>query len=189
MIWYKERIAVLVSEFAAQAPYSYWSSDLFSSIHPKFVPTSIHRTMSNVAIIMGTWKRVQKTAEIWSDRKTLIAVYQGYLVTSMMMCLAYPRETTIAELARNLPCDSPEGKICTFIAEKDSPYRHMRNSIAHGTFELQERSEGLCVHFKDHDWEESRSASQVELDCLLVFDILMSAFETTRPTRQSQRTR
>ncbi|MBW1974751.1 MAG: hypothetical protein JRI45_04175 [Deltaproteobacteria bacterium] len=175
MTWYKTRISRLIKGKEKDAPYCYWSNDIFAKILPKLIPKDLDRVLSDVAIIIGTWERVLETARLWSDGNTLNAVRRGYVLTMMFFCLQYPRETILDTLIKNLPAKSRERKLCESLMHKDSDYRHIRNSIAHGSFEITE--DGKAIIFKDRKWKGQKLLAEVELDSLIVFDILMSAFE------------
>lgn len=185
MTWYKERLKTLLAPYKEDVPYCFWNSTLFLNIHPEFIPDQIDRVLNDVAITIGTWERVVKTAQLWGDANVLNAVNHGYLLTLMFLCLAYPREAVIMQLARDLPRDTDEGRLCNALADKDGPFRHIRNSIAHGDFHFTD--DGRAIKFTDRDWVDTRTLQQVELDSLIVFDVLMSAFETQLRTKASSR--
>lgn len=173
MTWYKDRISELIAGKNGE-PYSYWRPDLFADSRDVRLPDELGRVLNDVAVTIGTWKRVIGTARLWSDEATLNAVNHGHILTMMFFCLQYPREAILGTLAMGMPVESPERKLCASLMSTDSDYRHIRNSIAHGSFEVT--NDGRGINFTDRSWNKYKPLRDVELDSLIVFDILMSAF-------------
>jgi len=174
MTWYKDRISRLICGKEGELPYRHWNSDLFANVENIQVPDDLDRVLNDVAVTIGTWERVVHTARLWSDETTLNAVNHGYVLTMMFFCLQYPREAILGSLKESLPVESCERNLCASLMDKDSDYRHIRNSIAHGSFEIS--NDGKAINYTDRHWSKRKSLAEVELDSLIVFDILMSAF-------------
>lgn len=184
MTWYKHRISQLISSKVGELPYRYWNSGLFANVENIQLPDDLDRVLNDVAVTIGTWERVVHTARLWSDEKTLSAVNRGYILTMMFFCLQYPREAILGSLEESLPVESSERNLCVSLVHRDSDYRHIRNSIAHGSFEIT--NDGREINFTDRNWSKQKPLVEIELDSLIVFDILMSAFEAkmTRAAEQ-----
>ncbi|MDG4597755.1 MAG: hypothetical protein P9F75_19065 [Candidatus Contendobacter sp.] len=174
MTWYKNRISRLIVGMEGELPYRHWNSDLFANVKEIQVPGNLDRVLTDVAVTIGTWERVVDTARLWSDEKTLNAVNHGYVLTMMFFCLQYPRETILSSLRDSLPINTSEKHLCASLMDTDSDYRHIRNSIAHGCFAIT--GDGKAIDFSDRNWRKQKSLAEVELDSLIVFDILMSAY-------------
>jgi hypothetical protein len=175
MFWYKEVIQKLIEELELEReePYDNWNPNLFEDVTAGDIPDSVDARLTNIALTIGTWERVEKTIDMWgSEQQVLSSVYTARLVTEMYLCLVYPRETAMKNLADRLPYDSPEWEICTCFSRRDSDYRHIRNSLAHGRFTIFPES----IIFHADDWQEELSLERVRLDCYIVFDIFMSAY-------------
>lgn len=174
MTWYKKRISQLIYSKKNEVPYRYWSGDLFANSEELNIPDKLDQVLNNVAVVIGSWERVVSTARIWSDEKTLNFVNHGYILTMMFFCLQYPREAILLSLKESLPDGSGERELCASLVDMDGDYRHIRNSIAHSSFEVT--NDGKSIDFTDRNWIKRKSLAEVELDSLIIFDVLMSAF-------------
>ena len=181
--WYKQRIAEGIGAYRHEEPYMHWHDSLFCDVDPEAIRDVVEDRTPTVATVVGTWERVARTAEIWSDLQTRGMVYRARLFSEMYLCLVYPRETVFIQLAERLSSDSAERCICRSLAHVESDYRHMRNALAHGTFALEASQDFTGIAFADRHWSKCVEFERVELDCMLVLDVLMSAFERTLDQR------
>jgi len=129
----------------------------------------------NVAIVMGTLKRLEETAKLWSDHNTMSAVSVSILVCSLYICIVYPREKFLLDLNRRLSENYPEKKLLDFLTSKNSVTRLIRNSLSHGTYEIRSDS----IIFKDEYMGRQEEFTFIELRIivLLVLDIFMSCYK------------
>jgi len=186
MTWYKEEISDLVSQFPRRLPYLWWRPDLFEVGRNLSLPLELRQEfdvhIGLVATGMGILSRAVNTAQLWVpvDHPHARAVLETELLVSMYVCLLYPRETVIVRLAECLANDSDEGKICRNLADVSQAYRHIRNALAHGTWQflnLPPPDHELRIRFIDRGWNETLLWREVRLLCLLVLDIVLSAWE------------
>jgi len=184
--WYREHIQELIRHLGLEkgAPYSYWRSGLFEATDPAMIPDAVDARMMDVAATMATWERVRLAGNLGGSPQDRAAVSRARAVTELYVCLVYPRQTALQELARKLPRGCAERQLCDTLSGKDSPFRHIRNSLAHGSWE----STAQGVRFEDRDssgkgtvWAEERDFGRLHLDCLLVLDVLMSAYARRHP--------
>jgi hypothetical protein len=124
-----------------------------------------------LSLYVGTWERVERTAALWSDEESLSAVQISRQLSHLYLCLLYPRETLLADLASRLDGDCIEAQLCLFFGGADSDYRRIRNSLAHGTF----THSGYTITFRDRGWCRKMTSSELELDCLMILDIVFTA--------------
>lgn len=148
MEWYKERILDLIQEKKDEEPYKYWSENLFENNKISKIEKESEHVLKDMIAVIPTWERVWQTANLWSDAITLNHVRRGHFMSMMFFCLQYPRETALKQILEQLPTDNDEKKLCSFLLSKDSDYRHIRNSIAHGTFNLI--NNGSAIEFSDN---------------------------------------
>jgi len=181
--WYKSGIIDLREHCKGSGRCAPWLRSLSESWHPRlFEDIRPHacddiplEELMTAATAMGVLERAVRSARPWVDDRTFAAVAEAWLLCSMYLCLVYPRETVLGRLAGILPADSTEGGLCAELNRKDAPYRHIRNALAHGNFRILYDPQRE-VEFHDHEWTGRILWLEAHLLCLLVLDILMSAW-------------
>jgi hypothetical protein len=118
MTWYKKEIINLIQHYKDYPPYSYWNENLFETVNPDMLrepiidngidnESIIDETMMMISATMGTWERVIKTVQLWSDNQAIDnqainAVNLAYILSAMYLCLLYPRQNALEYMAKKL---------------------------------------------------------------------------------------
>ncbi len=183
--WYKLRIRELLSgnDINKFDLDKYWHESLNYKLDSKeFEIEDFKQQFNNIAVSMGTFERLRETVKLWSDNYTIYAVNLSILFSSLYVCLVYPREGALQKIREKLKCNSNEHKVCEFFTASNSITRHIRNSLAHGTFEVKHNS----IEFVDEDkrnnskWREEYDFKEIELIILILFDLMMSFYEQNK---------
>jgi len=175
--WYKDELEKLKKADNLKDIAKYWKKNLFSAFTE--IPRSIDDSFVNIAVTMGTFKRLQETVLLWGDENKISATERAIFFSSLYLCLVYPKQGFLEDLYKNLPEKSDEKRILEYLTSSDSDTRHIRNSLSHGTFEFSENE----VKFKDTNphnnqtWEKSFVYPELRFLILLVVDVFMTCFE------------
>ena len=174
MSWLKAKISeILPVGFAKEHPYRLWHPRLLEDVPGSTLEGCFDQRLILLHLCCGSWERLERTAAIWGNADALSAVQISRELAQLYLCLLYPRETLLADLAGRLDCDSTEARLCRFYGLPDSDYRHIRNALAHGTF----AHEGQSIEFVDREWSRRLRTEQLELDCFIILDLIFSAGE------------
>lgn len=186
MVWYKDRIERLIPPFRQMPPHSRWNRDLFASFPAPAIANELQRGLVLVGWTYGVWERIDKLLEhreasLASDPLERSAYNGVKLLSQLYACLVYMRGRIFDGVAGQLDPATPESDLWQYFAGPNAEYRLIRNALAHGTFDLRQTD----VEFRDElrKWKGCVTYERLQLDCLLMFDFLMSAFESKRGTQ------
>lgn len=113
-------------------------------------------------------------------RKTSVLILRGYIA------LVYMRSDTLENALDKVNEDSclfPYKKFFRQGSKKNSSdtlAQHIRNSLCHGSFEIQR---GIDILFEDRDWKLKVNGNEFNTLCNFVFDFYTSAFEADKMSK------
>jgi hypothetical protein len=170
MNWIKREIEQLIPEFKHLEPYKYWHLDLFKKINLSAFKDAGDEKIILFNLYVGTKQRLTETVRLWSSVTEKSAVEVSSIIADMYLIYVFPRETLLPNILGCLQKNTHEWRICENYCGPESDYRHIRNSLSHGSF----KHAGHKIIFQDRKWKKTISTSRIRLDFLVLADIILS---------------